>query len=160
MKTTLYIDPSSDHEFVAEIRQACEKARNEHFFGTRGEFSLRGETWKETVHGFSVSLSRSIRTVPLLLQEVPIHLIELEDVVEDPKGTKRLTEGIYEVDGARAEVDSHTKTTGDRYSRRPYFCYTIKIEGEDLSAINELYTAIRQGQAEPTEVWDLLPPKS
>lgn len=158
VKTTLFINPKSDHEFVAEMRQACEESRDR-YPSTRGEFSFRGETWNETVNGFSFSLPRSIRTIPLLLQGVPLHLIELEDVVEDPRGTKMLTEGIYEVGEIRAEVDSHMKSNGATgLTRRSYLCYTIKIEGENLGAINALYTAIRQGQADPTQVWDLVPP--
>jgi hypothetical protein len=154
MKTTLFVDPNGEHELIAELRTARTAHAERYPHAAPGRFTFRGEAWKETANGYGLAISRSIRDIPLVLQEVPLYLIELEDTVEDLRGDKRLVEGIYEADGIRAEVDSYAITV----KALTYLRYTVKIEGNHLGVVNDLYAAIRQGRAIPTTLWDLIAP--
>lgn len=155
VKTSIFLDPNGSHDKIAELKQARDDHKAKFPNGSPGHFTHAGEAWQETANGYRLSINHSIRHLPLFVRDVPIHTIELEDSVEDPDGINRLMPGIYETDdGIRAVVDSYLQHAAGKF----FVIYTILIEGDNLAKINDLYTKIRQSQAHPTHIWDVVAP--
>jgi hypothetical protein len=161
MRTEIFLEPESDHKLVSDLRQAFALNALDPA-GRPSTIRYKNVDWNDTVDGYKMSLNRSIRDLPLQLKDAPVAKIIVNDAVESLDNSVRLVCGIYETKECRAEVDMYI--VGDQVmsfmgaSGEPRARYTVNVEGNDLTSVNTLYTAIRQGKANITELWDVTAP--
>ncbi len=163
MKIRFYISTTDTTDFVQQVVNHFDAAEKKEYYSSYGGENVGGLNFRKDENGIYLEGNDFLNGVPqgITDKELPIRLVSLYD--EGTSGRPQL--GMYELDGARALVDSFYKARrtggGSRMDDSIYIdekAWRIRVTSETLEPAVALYRQFRKGTIEPTEAWNDLAP--